>query len=90
MLTLLVTIILAGVGYVAARNFVRQRLQYVDAAQSPLAPVVAGVGAAVITLPVAWMLPVITTFTAVALGGAVAIGVASGARAIRKRLGSGG
>lgn len=89
MLSLLLTVIIAALGYAATRNFVQDRLRFVDAAQSPMAPIIAGIGAAIIALPVVALLPLVTTVTAVAFGAAVGIGVASGARAIRRRLGSG-
>ncbi|PYO72588.1 MAG: hypothetical protein DMD64_10370 [Gemmatimonadetes bacterium] len=67
-------------GFVIARDFVRRRLRYVDAVQRPSAPLIAGVAAAAVALPVA-LLPVVTVGTAVALGIGVAGGVASGRNA---------
>ena len=64
-------------GYVLSRNFVRGRLRYVDALQKPSAPLIAGVAAAAVVLPIA-ALPIITVGTAVAFGVGVASGVASG------------
>jgi len=64
-------------GYVLSRNFVRRRLRYVDAIQKPSAPLIAGVAAAAVVLPIA-ALPIITVGTAVAFGVGVASGVASG------------
>jgi len=64
-------------GYVLSRNFVRRRLRYVDAIQKPSAPLIAGVVAAAVVLPIA-ALPIITVGTAVAFGVGVASGVASG------------
>jgi len=64
-------------GYVLSRNFVRRRLRYVDALQKPSAPLIAGVAAAAVVLPIA-ALPIITVGTAVAFGVGVAGGVASG------------
>jgi hypothetical protein len=64
-------------GYLISRNFVRGRLRYVDAIQKPSAPLIAGVAAAAVILPVA-ALPIITVGTAVAFGVGVASGVASG------------
>lgn len=66
-----------GGGFVAARNFVRRRLRFVAAVQKPAAPVVAGLAATVVALPVA-ALPVVTVATAIAFGVGVAGGVASG------------
>jgi hypothetical protein len=67
-------------GFVIARDFVRRRLRYVDAVQRPSAPLIAGVAAAAVALPVA-LLPIVTIGTAVALGIGVAGGVASGRNA---------
>ncbi len=64
-------------GFVLSRNFVRRRLRYVDALQKPSAPLIAGVAAAAVVLPIA-ALPIITVGTAVAFGVGVAGGVASG------------
>jgi len=64
-------------GYVLSRNFVRRRLRYVDAIRKPSAPLIAGVAAAAVVLPIA-ALPIITVGTAVAFGVGVASGVASG------------
>ncbi len=74
---LLVGVAALGGGFVAARNFVRRRLQFVDAVRRPAAPLVAGLAAAAVALPVA-LLPVVTVGTAVAFGVGVASGVASG------------
>ncbi len=69
-----------GGGFVAARNFVRRRLRFVDAMQKPAAPLIAGVVATAVALPVA-ALPVVTIGTAVAFGIGVGSGVASGRKA---------
>ena len=70
------TAALAG-GFILSRNFVRRRLRYVDAIQKPSVPLLAGVAAAAVVLPIA-ALPIITVGTAVAFGVGVASGVASG------------
>jgi len=67
-------------GFVIARDFVRRRLRYVDAIQRPSAPLIAGMAAAAVALPVA-LLPIVTIGTAVALGVGVAGGVAIGRNA---------
>ena len=57
---------LAG-GFVAARNFVRSRLRYVDAVRKPAAPLLAGLAATAVALPVAALpLPVTVKILAVA------------------------
>ena len=67
-------------GYVYTRGFVKQRLRFVEKAQRPSAPVIAGVVATAAILPVA-ALPLITMGTAVAFGVGVGTGWASGQRA---------
>jgi len=68
-----------GGGFVGARRLVRRRLRFVDAVQRPAAPLLAGLAAAAVALPVA-VLPLVTVGTAVAFGVGVAGGVASGRR----------
>lgn len=70
-------------GFYQAREFVRRRLRYVTAIQKPTAPVIAGVGAAVVASPVLWVLPLVGAGTAVLFGVGVGAGVASGVRALR-------
>ncbi len=79
MLGLLIGIAALGGGFVAARDFVRRRLRFVDAVQRPAAPLVAGLAATVVALPVA-ALPLVTVWTAAAFGVGVAGGVVSGRR----------
>jgi hypothetical protein len=69
-----------GGGFIGARDFVKRRLRFVDAAQKPSAPVVAGVAATAIGTVVA-ALPVISIPMAVAFGLGVGTGWASGQRA---------
>lgn len=78
----------AAFGFYYAREFVRRRLTYVDAAQRPIAPIIAGVGAALIATPLVWILP-LGISAAVLFGVGVGAGVAAGGRANRKRLGDG-
>lgn len=76
----------AGVfGYAKSRRFVRSRLRFVDGVRKPYAPFLAGGAAAVAAAPVAWLLPIVGTASAVIFGASVGAGVASG----RKDLGSG-
>ncbi|MGH2829602.1 MAG: hypothetical protein ACRDJM_03875 [Actinomycetota bacterium] len=69
-----------GGGFLFTRDFVKRRLRFVDTAQRPVAPVVAGVVAAAAALPVA-ALPIITMGTALAFGVGVGTGWASGQKA---------
>jgi hypothetical protein len=80
MIGLLLGLAALGGGFMLTRDFVRKRLRYVDAIRSPAAPVVAGVVATAVALPVA-ALPLVTWVTALAFGVGVAGGVASGRNA---------
>lgn len=82
-LLFIVTVAAAIGGYVIARNFVRRRLRFVDAIHSPLAPLLAGLAAAVIAWPVA-LLPLVTTGTAAAFGVGTGLGTRSGAKALKR------
>ena len=79
MLALLIGAVAFGGGFVATRDFVRRRLRF-DAVRKPAAPLVAGLAATALALPVA-LLPLVTVWTAAAFGVGVAGGVASGRRA---------
>jgi inosine-uridine nucleoside N-ribohydrolase len=65
-------------GYVQSRRYVRNRLRFVDAAQKPLVPVVAGAAAAVVAAPVVWLLPLVGAGTALVFGIGVGVGVRHG------------
>jgi hypothetical protein len=76
---LLIGAVALGGGFAAARRLVRRRLRFVEVVHRPAAPVIAGVAAAAVALPVA-MLPLVTVGTALAFGVGVAGGVATGRR----------
>jgi hypothetical protein len=86
MIHLLIALAAAGLGYLIARNFVRRRLRFVDAVQSPLAPPLAGLLATLVFWPLS-LLPLVKLSTAILFGIGTAIGTASGARAIRHQEG---
>lgn len=68
----------------ATRRFVRERLRYVDAVQSGRIPWVAGIVAALVAAPFAWMIPFVAAKgLAITAGFAVGMGVSAGARDIR-------
>jgi hypothetical protein len=81
-----ISTVVAILAYAQARSFVTRRLRYVDAVQSTLAPFVAGIGAALIALPIVAFLPLVGVGTALTLGLAVGAGVAAGAREVRHKL----
>ena len=83
---LALSFVAALVGYSQARAFVRDRLRYVDAAQSWFAPFVASAGALLIAIPVVAFLPIVGAGTALAFGLSVGFGVANGQKDIRRAL----
>ena len=83
MIQLALTLAAGLAGYLHARGFVRQRLRFVDAVQSPVAPLVAGILAALAAWPLA-LLPVVTLGTTLVFGLGTALGTASGARWLRR------
>lgn len=74
----------AGVGYVRSRSFVTQRLRYVDAIQSPAAPLVAAAAAVTVAAPIVWVVPVIGAGSALLFGVAVGAGTRAGVNSIRR------
>ena len=82
MLQIIITLAAGLLGYILARNFVSRRLRFVDAVHSPIAPIVAGIGAAVVAWP-AVLLPLVTLTTAIVFGIGTGLGTASGSRALR-------
>jgi hypothetical protein len=85
-LSFVITLALVTLAYAQSRNFVMRRLRYVDAVQNALAPVIAGVGTAVVAWPIFAVLPLLGLGTALSVGFAVGAGVAAGARAVRHSL----
>ena len=77
------TLTATAFGFVSARRFVRDRLKFVDAAQTWRAPVIAGLVAWAVAMPVVWLLPLVGTTTAVLFGASVALGTRAGAKDIR-------
>ena len=65
-------------GYLTSRDFTRKKLRFVDSAQKPAAPFIAGGVALLAAAPVVWLLPVVGVGTAIILGAGVALGVRSG------------
>ena len=78
-----ITVILAGLAFRSARNFVRRKLRFVDAVQSPLAAIGAGIGAALLVGLMAPLLPFVSAGTALSVGLAVGMGVSTGAKDAR-------
>jgi hypothetical protein len=83
MLALLLTAAAGIVGYLAARNFVRNRLRFVDAIHSPWVPISAGIVAFLFAWPLA-LLPLVSAVPAVVFGIGIGLGAATGARHVRR------
>jgi hypothetical protein len=76
----------AIIGFTQAKDFVSRRLRFVDAAQKPLAPLLAGIGAWVVALIIVALIPGLGAGTAILFGVSVGAGVAAGARENRRSL----
>jgi hypothetical protein len=83
MLRILITLVTGLGGYLLAREFVSRRLRFVDAVQSPFAPLIAGLLAGILVWPLA-LLPLLSIVSVVVFGIGVGFGTASGARLIRR------
>jgi hypothetical protein len=83
MFHILLTTAVGVVGYLLARNFVRNRLRFVDAVQTPWAPLAAGTLAFVLTWPLA-LLPLLSAAPGVIFAVGIGFGTLSGARMIRR------
>jgi hypothetical protein len=79
----------AAFGYMRSKSFVAGRLRYVEAVQSPVAPIVAGVAATALATPVVWALPIIGGGTALIFGIATAVGTRAGVKRIREPVSTG-
>jgi hypothetical protein len=75
-------------GYGFAKTFTVNKLRYVDAVHKAIVPALVFLGAFLVASPIVWLLPFVGTGTAVLFGVGSAMGVAAGARDIRKRIGA--
>ena len=84
MITLLISFaiafVAAGLAFREARSFVRRRLRFVDAVQSPFAAIGAGIGTALVVGLLAPIIPFVSAGTALSIGLAVGMGVSTGAK----------
>ena len=78
-----ITVVLAGLAFRGARNFVRRKLRFVDAVQSPIAAIGSGIGAALLVGLFVPLLPFVGAGTALSIGLAVGMGVSTGAKDAR-------
>jgi hypothetical protein len=88
-LSIAIAFTVAIFGFITSRRFVENRLRYVDAAQNPIAPFLAGGVAFALAAIATAIIPFVGIGTAIAFGVGVFSGVASGARENRRRLGAG-
>ena len=88
-ISMALAIAVAAFGYLSARSFVQEKLRFVDAVHHFAVPLLVGVAAMMIAAPVVWLLPLVGKGTAILFGIGVGAGVSSGARDIRRRIGSG-
>lgn len=88
-LALAASLAVSYLAFTQARNFVRERLRFVNAAQSGWAPILAGGGAMLLATPVVALIPFVGAGTAVTIGVSVGFGVLNGQRDIRRSLSSG-
>jgi hypothetical protein len=72
-----------GVSYMKVRDFVSERLRFVDAAQKRSAPWLAGVAATLALSPIVAVLPVLGAGTAIVFGVVVGTAVRKGQREVR-------
>ena len=83
MFELIIAAVAGVLAFGYARGFVRRRLRFVDAVRSPVVPILAGAGAALVAWPVAGLLPFIGGFTAALFGVGAGLGTASGVKALK-------
>ena len=86
MIAFAATVSAVVLGFAKTREFVRNRLRFVEGVHSSSAPLKAGGAALLLAAPVVWLLPVIGAPTAILFGAAVGAGVRAGSRDIRTRL----
>ncbi len=67
-----------------AREYVRQRLRFVDAVRHPMAPWAVALGAILVAAPIVWLLPIVGGGTALIFGAGSGLGTASGVKALKR------
>jgi len=83
MLWIIITGIASIGGFVAMKRFVRERLRFVDGVQKPGVPLIAGIAAGLVALPLS-IFPVVNMGTAFLFGIGIGTGVAAGRRELKK------
>lgn len=67
-----------------ARQYVRNRLRFVDAVRHPLAPWITWFVATVILIPIVAILPLVGAGTAILVGAGAGLGTSSGVKALKR------
>ena len=75
-------------GFMKSKQFVRDRLRFVDRVYKRSAPWVAGIGAGLVAAPLVAILPIVGGGTALLFGIGVGLGVRSGVRDLKRLPGS--
>jgi len=92
MLTFIISMAVVAVGAIVAygtsRRFVRDRLRFVDGAHKPSVPLIAGIAAALVAIPIVNVVSIIPLVhlgvgAAIAMGASVGMGVSAGSRDVR-------
>ena len=83
LIAIAISLAVSAFGFAAARRYVHDRLKFVDAVQTMKAPVIAGLVAWAVFMPLALLLPFVGTGTAIVFGLSVGLGVRQGAKDIR-------
>lgn len=83
LLSVVITVVAMGGGYLMTRDFVRRRLRFVDAVQAPWWPFAVAALVAVVAWPFA-LLPLVTKTTAALTAIAAGFGASSGAKDVKR------
>ncbi len=75
-------------GYLKSKQFVRDRLRFVDRVYKRSSPWMAGIGAGLLAAPLVAFLPIVGGGTALLFGVGVGLGVRSGVRDLKRLPGS--
>jgi hypothetical protein len=83
LIAIAISLAVSAFGYAVARRFVHDRLKFVDAAQTMKAPIIAGLVAWAVAMPLTFLLPFVGVGTAIVFGLSVGLGVRAGAKDIQ-------
>jgi len=81
LISIAISLAVTGFGFATARKYVRDRLKFVDSVQTMKAPIIAGIVAWAVFMPLTF-LPFVGVGTAIVFGLSVGLGVRAGAKDI--------